>query len=196
MPTSDVIRPWGCVVGRFQPFHNDHLSLVKTVYSARGRVIVAVTNADPTWGVPVSEAPHRHQDDANPLTYWQRMELIRAALRGIVPTGSYRIVPFPIHDPTRWGHYLPAQTHCWVRSRGEWEERKLRDLATRFEVQATPVTNPTPVSGTAVRAALVTGNPAWEADVPGPVARLLKRWMIDGTLDLHAGRADDSQPTP
>ncbi len=165
----------GCVVGRFQPFHRDHLSLVERVVEERGRVIVAVTNADATWRVPMQDAPHRHVPDANPFTYWQRAEMIRAATAPTIAPGNIYITPFPIHDPANWDSYLPRTVECWVRDRGSWEEAKVKLLATRYAVRSIPAVD-VEVSGTDIRRRLLAGDQSWQQDVPAAVALLVRAW--------------------
>jgi cytidyltransferase-like protein len=188
-----MLRPasfarWGCVIGRFQPFHLDHLSLVEEAYRFHGRVVVAVTNADPTWQVEVPEAPHRHLDSANPFTFWQRCELIRVALADVVSTESLRIVAFPIHDVSLWPLYLPndpCEVTCWVRDRGVWEERKVEELRRRYEVTTLPPVVDE-VSGTRIRELLAANDPKWRTMVPAPVADLIHQWMLEGSFGPSA----------
>lgn len=173
--------PWACVIGRFQPFHRDHLSLTEAVVASGRRLIVAITNAEPSWRVPIDEAPHRHTDAANPFTFWQRAELVRAALQPLGLMDGMRITPFPIHEPRLWSCYLPEGTECWVRARGPWESRKMRELATQFPVRSVPAV-PCEVSGTSIRDRMRAGDRSWTLDVPPGVAALIETWMADGSL--------------
>ena len=190
MREIDESTPWGCVVGRFQPFHNDHLSLVEEAFAHHGRVIVAVTNADPSWRFPVSEAPHRHLSAANPFTYPQRCELIRAALAGI-PVDRLRITPFPLHDPNRWEQHLASSAVCWVRDRGPWETRKIADLSSRYRVHVPPsnlsspssLSNLSTISGSKIRDLMRNRDSSWRSMVPSSVAHLIDGWLCDGGLD-------------
>lgn len=170
---------WPCVVGRFQPFHRDHLSLVVQAAAEYGRVIVAVTNAEVSWRAPVAEAPHRHLDDANPFTYWQRADMILAATCGLIAADRLRVTPFPIHDASVWDAYLPPSTECWVRGRGPWEDEKIRLLATRYPVRVLDAV-PNEVNGSGVRGRLAAGDECWRDDVPPPVAGLIDRWRSAG----------------
>ena len=181
MVFDDSPAPWACVIGRFQPFHRDHLSLTEAVVASGCRLIVAITNAEPSWRVPFVEAPHRHTDAANPFTYWQRAELVRAALQPLGVFEDVRITPFPIHEPGLWSSYLPEGAECWVRARGPWESRKLRDLATRFPVRSVPAVSGE-VSGTSIRRRMGAGDRSWTLDVPPEVAALIETWMADGSL--------------
>ena len=169
---------WGCVVGRFQPFHRDHLSLIEQAAAARGRVVVAVTAAEASWRVPVPEAPHRHLAEANVFTYWQRAEMVLAGMSGIVALDRIRVTPFPIHDPSCWDAYLPREIECWVRDRGPWEQEKMRLLQTRYAVRSVDaVANE--VSGTDIRRRLAMGDESWQHDVPASVARLIRAWRLE-----------------
>jgi nicotinamide-nucleotide adenylyltransferase len=179
---------WGCVTGRFQPFHLDHLQLVNEVVAEHGRVIVAITNAEPSWRVPVADAPHRHLDGANPFTYWQRAEMIHAALLPMIDPRCFRVVPFPLHNPEQWDHYVPLDVDCWVRDRGPWEASKHRVLSERYAVRLAPRRD-SEVSGTEIRRLLTQGDPAWEAMVPEGVVSLIKQWQLEGTLSLTAKSA-------
>ncbi len=181
MPSPAPRDRWGCVIGRFQPFHRDHFTLVNAAFQTHGHVVVGVTNADPTWQVEVREAPHRHLDRSNPFTFWQRCELIRAALGGVVSTESLRIVPFPIHDHALWRHYLPHDVECWVRDRGVWEVRKAEELRRHYPVRTLPAVADE-VSGTRIRELLAADDPAFRAMVPTAVADLIDRWVLDGSF--------------
>ncbi len=183
MGLSDVDESWGCVIGRFQPFHLDHLSLATEVIGSGRRLIVAITNAEPSWRVRVDEAPHRHTDAANPFSYAQRVEMVRAALSPFLVPDAFQVLPFPIHDPSMWSSYLPPTTECWVRDRGPWESRKMRELAVQYPVRSVPRLNDER-SGTEVRRKIRAGDSSWTHDVPPPVAALITTWLSDGRLVL------------
>jgi cytidyltransferase-like protein len=176
MPGDERLDPWPCVVGRFQPFHRDHLSLVQQAAAEGGRVIVAVTNVEAAWRVAVPAAAHRHLDEANPFTYWQRVEMVLAATHGLVAPEQIRITPFPIHDPSEWDAYLPAATECWVRDRGPWEQHKIRLLASRYAVRV-PDSVTEEVTGSDIRRRLAAGDETWRDAVPSTVAELIERWQ-------------------
>jgi cytidyltransferase-like protein len=184
MTPPDVDESWGCVIGRFQPFHLDHLSLAREVMNAGQRLIIAITNVEPSWRVPVDEAPHRHMDSANPFTYAQRVEMVRAALLPLASPDAFRVTPFPIHDPSAWSSILAPGTQCWVRDRGPWESRKMRELAVHYPVQSVPALS-VERSGTEIRRRMRAGNSSWADDVPPTVAALIGEWLSDGRLILR-----------
>jgi nicotinamide mononucleotide adenylyltransferase len=181
MHTKASQTPWGCVIGRFQPFHNDHYSLVNEAYHHHGRVVVAVTNADPTWQTSVPEAPHRHLDAANPFTFWQRHDLIAASLADTIAPQALRIVPFPMHNAALWRFYIPDDSECWVRERGPWERRKIDELSRSYRMHALPAVA-SDVSGSQIREMLSDDNPAWRSFVPQPAVTLIEQWQRDGSF--------------
>jgi nicotinamide-nucleotide adenylyltransferase len=195
MEPSDRSVSLGCVVGRFQPFHRDHLTLVEQALAEHGHVVVAVTNADPSWRVPVEEAPHRHTANANPFSYEQRVEMILAATVLIAPPDSITVVPFPIQDKTRWLEILPAETHCWVRQRGPWEQRKIAELSRVFHVRSVPAV-PSEVSGSVIRRLLATGDESWRDLVVPRVADLITQWRDKGMVSFTSETPSDLASAP
>ena len=69
----------GCVTGRFQPVHCQHMELFEMARHQCGHLIVAVTNPDPGARHPEPTSTHRHTAAANPFTYYERVRLSTAA---------------------------------------------------------------------------------------------------------------------
>ena len=182
----------GAVIGRFQPVHNDHLALIQLVAERHEHVVVAITNADPSWRVALPQGGHRHEAAANPFTYWERAALIRVACDD-ASLGPDRVTigPFPIHNRDLWHHYLAPTTRCYVRVFSEWEREKARRLETQF-----PVTTLTPdrkdVSGTIVRDRLSDGN-GWQSLVPPATIDLLRAFLATRSLS-HRGAEPVDEP--
>ena len=76
-----IAESLACVTGRFQPVHADHVRLFRLALEAAGRLVVAVTNPDPGTYRAEPDSSHRHLPEANPFTYFERLELLTAALR-------------------------------------------------------------------------------------------------------------------
>lgn len=162
----------GMVHGRFQPFHLGHLEYVRMAAERCEQLIVGITNPDPTH-VRVEDAdPDRSAPEANPFPYHLRYRMVRAALHdaGIEPAA---VVPFPIHEPSLWPHYVPHDTVHLLRLFSEWGQEKRRRLrAAGFQVEVLPSGPGKTVSGAQVRQLLTTGG-AWEDLVPSRVVRVL-----------------------
>lgn len=168
---------YGMVHGRFQPFHNDHLDYVLKAFSRCQHLIIGITNADP-WEIQQEQtSEHRHLNESNPFTFFQRMSMIRAALidEGI-ESDRFSFVPFPIHFPERWPHYLPdpQKVTLYIRVYSDWEQTKVdrfRDHGWTVEV-LDPGT-PKGIAATEVRERLASGG-AWEELVPKAVAQIIR----------------------
>ena len=78
------------LVGRFQPFHNDHLALLQRALEVAARVVVVIGSA------------HQARTPKNPFTWRERAEMLRLAL----PEAERARVAFlPVrdyYDPQRW----------------------------------------------------------------------------------------------
>jgi nicotinamide-nucleotide adenylyltransferase len=169
---------------RGQPFHNDHLAYVLAGLSLAEHLIVGITNPDPTAVREEPTSPHRHLEEANPYTYFQRMRMIELSLgvRGI-PRRAVSITPFDPTDQAHWPHYLPPANTVtqYVRLFSTWEDRKA-DLfrSYGFAVHVLDRRGPKEMSATQVRE-LIRSNGDWRSMVPAGTAAALE--MIEqGTL--------------
>lgn len=158
---------WGCVHGRFQPFHRGHLEYALAARERCKRLLVGVTNPDPTRVVPEESNAHRHEAGANPFTYFERALMVRDSLLGEgLKAREFAIVPFPIQEPGSCRHYVPEGAVHFVRVYSGWEEEKVRRLrAHGFTVEILDSGKEKAVSGTEVRSRLRSGLP-WEHLVP------------------------------
>jgi nicotinamide-nucleotide adenylyltransferase len=171
---SGTAPSWGCVHGRFQPFHNGHLEYVLRAGQLCERLIVGITAPDPTAVRKETANARRHEPASNPFTYFERLLMIRDALlaKGLDPRG-FALVPFPIHDPGLIRHYVPEGTVHFVRVYSRWEEEKVRRL--RDGGAIVEILDPgeeKKISGAGVRRRLREGLP-WENLVPHSTAEVV-----------------------
>jgi cytidyltransferase-like protein len=68
---------WGCVHGRFQPFHSGHLEYALLAKKRCRRLLIGVTNPDLTWFMPEAANANRHTAESNPFTYFERALMLR-----------------------------------------------------------------------------------------------------------------------
>ncbi len=154
-----------CVTGRFQPVHGDHLRLFQLALGSCDRLVIGVTNPDPGTLRAETGSDHRHLGAANPFTFYERLELLTAAL-GPALAGRVLIVPFDLGRPAHWPSYVPLHAVQYVGVYGPWEREKARRLATGgYEVVEVPGDERTRRTSTAIRAALRAGT-GWQALVP------------------------------
>ena len=169
---------WGCVHGRFQPFHNGHLEYVLRARQRCARLIIGITAADPAAVRKENASPHRHEPASNPFTYFERLQMIQDTLlaEGLNPS-AFAIVPFPIQDPGLIGHYVPKGTTQFVRVYSSWEEEKARRLRDEgFPAVVLDSGEEKKVSGSEVRRLMREGLP-WEHLVPRSAAEVV-RWLL------------------
>ena len=114
-----------CVTGRFQPVHEDHLRLFRMGLRDHGALIVGITNPDPSGRRAEPTSAHRHREDANPFTYWERATLVRAAVEH---DPRVLVVPFDLGRPELWECFAPLEAVQYVGRGGEWEAEKARRL--------------------------------------------------------------------
>ncbi|MDP8972736.1 MAG: adenylyltransferase/cytidyltransferase family protein [Actinomycetota bacterium] len=169
---------WGCVHGRFQPFHDGHLEYVLRARQRCERLIIGITAADPAGVRKENASPHRHEPASNPFTYFERLQMIQDTLlaEDLNPS-TFAIVPFPIQDPGLIGHYVPKGTTQFVRVYSSWEEEKARRLRDEgFPVVVLDSGEEKKVSGSEVRRLMREGLP-WEHLVPRSAAEVV-RWLL------------------
>jgi nicotinamide-nucleotide adenylyltransferase len=167
---------FGMIHGRFQPFHLGHLEYMKAALQRCDTLIVAITNPDPSAIREEQLARHRHTDEANPYTFFQRLMMIRETLLDEgVDLRQVMIVPFPINFPERWHHYLPPRVLQFIRIFSPWEQQKadrFRELG--FQVEVLHPGSAKRIEGTEARRLIRQGG-AWRALVPPGVARVIER---------------------
>lgn len=175
---------WGCVHGRFQPFHRGHLEYALLAKERARRLLVGVTNPDPTWAAPEETNAHRHRVESNPFTYFERALMVGDSLLGEgLEAWEFSIVPFPIQNPSLCRHYVPGGAVHFVRVYSGWEEEKVRRLrAQGFAVEVLDRGKEKAVSGLEVRHLISSGLP-WEHLVPAATARIIR-----GTLASESRR--------
>jgi nicotinamide-nucleotide adenylyltransferase len=186
---SDVHREmpsWGCVHGRFQPFHAGHLEYVLRARQRCEQLIIGITAADSAAVRKEDASPHRHEPASNPFTYFERLQMIQDTLlaEDLSPR-NFAIVPFPIHDPGLISHYVPEGTTHFIRVYSRWEEEKTRRLRDEdFPVETLVPGEEKKISGTEVRRLMREGLP-WEHLVPRGAAEIVRRLLAEDPSRLR-----------
>lgn len=191
---------WGCVHGRFQPFHGEHLEYALRAKERCRRLIVGITNPDPTWTRREKLSDHRHTAGSNPFTYAERALMVEGSLldAGLEARG-FVVVPFPIQSPELCRYYVPEEAVHFVRVYSAWEEEKVRRLGAQgFAVEVLDADRDKGISGSEVRRRIRAGLP-WEHLVPAASARVIREVLAGAPLRLTperaAGSASPGEPT-
>ena len=174
-------EPVGVAAGRFQVLHNDHLRYLLAARQLCAHLIVGITNPDPHVAREDAADLHRTDPQANPLTYFERYQLVRAALPAAgVPEREFSVVPLPISFPELYRYYVPLDALFVVSIYDDWGRRKLdffqsQGLRTHILWDVCPEEKG--ISGAQVRALMRSGGD-WRSLVPPAVADLLSQWRI------------------
>ena len=185
MQTNKFEYNVGVIHGRFQVLHNDHMQYLLAGKSLCKHLVVGVTNPDPTLVKEEQTDRHRSSDLANPLTYFERYRLLRAALAEAgVDLTDFSIVPMPISMPELYRHYVPLDAVFFLSIYDEWGRRKkgyFESLGLKVHVLWEVSADKKGISGSDVRLRMVRGQ-SWEDAVPNSVAVLLREWDIPERL--------------
>lgn len=153
------------VIGRFQPFHNGHMEVIKKCASESDMLIVGIGSAQ-----------YSHEPD-NPFTAGERYLMIDESLRaeGI---DNYCIVP--IEDLNRysvWVSHVASMSPPFSRvySNNHFTRRLFAEAG--YELRDSPLYNRVVYSGTEVRKRMISGGD-WRSLVPKAAAEIID--MVDG----------------
>jgi nicotinamide-nucleotide adenylyltransferase len=180
----------GVIHGRFQVLHNDHLKYLLAGKERCRHLVVGITNAEPDMIQPEAADPERSKPEANPLSYYERYQLVRCALvEAGVSLADFSIVPFPISQPERYRHYVPLDAVFFLSIYDDWGRRKkqrFESLGLKICVLREVTRAEKGQSATQVRQCMINGTP-WRHLVPASVAALLETWRIAQRLSELAG---------
>ncbi|PLX83214.1 MAG: nicotinate-nucleotide adenylyltransferase [Desulfuromonas sp.] len=177
--------PTGVIHGRFQVLHNDHLRYLLAGKAICDHLVVGITNPDPTHTRKEEADPKRSSALANPLTYFERLLLVRRTLEeaGVGPA-EFSVVPLPINLPELYRYYTPADAVFFLSIYDDWGRKKLeyfRSLGLETHVLWEVRPEEKGISAAEVRSRMAAGEP-WEHLVPPGVAALVKAWDLPTRL--------------
>ncbi|MGF1578196.1 MAG: nicotinate-nucleotide adenylyltransferase [Gemmataceae bacterium] len=191
----------GVIHGRFQVLHNDHLKYLLAGKEQCRHLVVGITNAETDMIQQEAADPERGTRLANPLTYFERYQLVRyALLEAGVDHQELTIVPFPISHPERYCHYVPLGAVFFLTIYDDWGRRKqeyFESLGLRTCILREVQPEEKGISATDVRQHMLQGTP-WQHLVPKSVAKLLEGWNViqrlqDIRSELGTTPPDDHQ---
>lgn len=180
----------GVVHGRFQVLHNDHLKYILEAKSRCRHLIVGITNPDPLLTRDDAADLHRSEPHANPLTYFERYQVVRETLCEAGQShADFSIVPLPINLPALYGYYVPLDAVFYITIYDQWGKRKLEQfesLGLTAEVLWVKPISEKGLSASDIRERMVRGA-AWEEYLPPASAALMKKWRIPDRLKTLMG---------
>jgi nicotinamide-nucleotide adenylyltransferase len=152
--------------------------------------VVGITNPDPSQTARDDTDPERSDPRANPLSYFERLLLVKCALVDAgLREADFSITPMPINFPEHYPAYVPMQAVFFLTIYDQWGRRKQEHfhslgLKTKVLWERTPETKG--ISGSYIRQAMTAGE-AWEHLVPESTAVLCKAWGLPERLRAEGG---------
>jgi nicotinamide-nucleotide adenylyltransferase len=186
----------GVIHGRFQMLHNDHLKYLLAGKARCRHLVVGITNPELSMTQAEDVDSKRSTPLANPLTYYERYQLVRSVLvEAGIALLDFSIVPLPISEPSRYHNYVPMDAVFFLSIYDDWGRRK-RDYFKSIGLKTFVLREVTPeekgISATDIRASILSGEP-WRHLVPKPVATLVEEWNVAQRLREIQSRRDNDE---
>lgn len=179
----------GVIHGRFQILHHDHLKYLLAGKARCQHLIVGIANPDPSLTRAESADPKRASAAANPLTYYERMRMVRSALvESGIPLTDFAIVPFPINFPKLLHNYVPLDATFFLTIYDDWGQKKLahfQELGLRTEILWQRPASQKGLTATEIRRRILNNEP-WQELVPPAVTAILAEINIKKRLQSLA----------
>jgi len=153
------------VIGRFQPFHNGHLEVVRKISEISDNLTIGIGSAQ-----------YSHTVN-NPFTAGERYRMISNSLKDSGITNAYIV---PIEDLNRysvWVSHVVSMSPPFsvIYSNNTLTRRLFKEAG--YEIRDSPLYNRSEYSGTEVRKRMLSGDD-WRPLVPRAVADIIDD--IDG----------------
>lgn len=173
----------GVIHGRFQVFHLKHMEYLLAAKMRCKKLFIGITHPDIVLFASTADLDiHGTVKRDNPLTYFERFEMIQEALADFgVTREEYEIIPFPISQPELISQYAPKDAVFYMSICSEWDEERCRileGLGLKTEVLWRRTPEEKELSGTMIRNLIVEGK-EWQQYVPKTVSAYIEKNGID-----------------
>jgi cytidyltransferase-like protein len=175
----------GSAHGRFQPVHNGHVEYLLAAKKRCDFLYVGLTQIVRSRLQDVSPvAHHRAEVSNNPLTFFERQELIRDVLReNGIGSNEFDILPFPIEDEVVLPEFLPVDVPVFTTVYDDWNREKVVRLRTAgYMVDVLWERATKEYIGSEVRTLIAAGDNRYRAMVPDATIRLVDRLKLGERL--------------
>ena len=152
-------------IGRFQPFHLGHLSVIKNALKKEDRLIIVIGSAE------------ENHEPANPFTASERFQMIDETLRAEkIPAKNYSVIPVRnVENFMLWtahvDQYIPPVYKVYT---GSQIVKELYEDYGKYQIEDIKLLGN--FTGTKVREKMLKGDKSWEKMVHPKVAELIKKW--------------------
>lgn len=156
------------VCGRFQPPHNDHVEYILRAKEKCKFLWIGIVKPNIRVTLLCREAHHRSLALSNPLTFFERIEIINNILlsKGI-SRYEFSCTPFPLDEPDILPDFMPTNIPCLTTICEDWNRSKIDTLKNcGYTVEVLFERKKKNIEGSRIRDAILRGSLAWESDVP------------------------------
>lgn len=178
----------GVIHGRFQMLHKGHMEYLLAGKERCRYLIIGICNPDVSLAAYSSASPKRSTEKANPLSYYERFQMIRGSmLEAGVPLEEFDIVPFPINYPELIFNYVPRDAKYYMTIYDQWgyeKKKSLEKLGCDIEIMWIRSDADRFTSGTEVRSFIHAGK-EWRQLVPDFVYKYMVSNKIDQRIRKH-----------
>lgn len=182
----DKIYPEASVHGRFQPPHNGHLEYILTAKRRCEFLWIGLARHNIRDLLPCTTAPHRADRMANPLTYFERVQIMTGMMRDAhVPRSEFACTPFPIDEPDILPDFMSKSIPCFTTIVGPWNREKiarLEQLGYKVVVLFEYTEEKRPFEGRVIRNIILSGESDWEKMVPAATIRAVHHLNLSARL--------------
>ena len=180
----------GIIFGRFQMLHLGHLEYLLEAKKLCSHLVIGISNPDPGVIRYDDACPHRSGDAANPLTFFERMQMIEGSmLEAGVERSEFTIVPMPINYPERIPYYVPKDGEFLLTIYDDWgweRKRIIEELGYRTQVLWIRDDSTRVSSGTEIREMMAMGED-WSHLAPPFVYRYAKEMGLAERMQVAGG---------
>jgi nicotinamide mononucleotide adenylyltransferase len=158
----------GSAHGRFQPLHNEHLRYLLAAKKLCKFLWIGITQYD-VYSLSFSpKDPHRQEYKNNPLTYFERLQMIKNAfLQNSVKNDEFAFIPFPIENPDSLPGFLPPSIPIFTTINDKWNEDKINILESKgYKVIILWEDRTKKINGITIRNLIRLGDESWKQMVP------------------------------
>ncbi len=176
------LLPQGCVHGRFQPPHLDHLKYIQAALAEVEHLIIGIAQPDAPYLDECEDDPHRAQKADNPLTYVERYVALERMLTGVgISRDKFSFSRFPIDRPSELVNIIPLSVVCFTTIRDDWNRKKIEILKQHgYTVKILWESAEPGISGTEIRQQIRSSDTKWEDNVhPAVVGYLNSEHLVD-----------------
>ncbi len=151
------------LIGRFQPFHNGHLSAIKHLLKKSGEVVLVVGSSED------------FMSPENPFTAGERLEMLRSAFS---KSDLSRLIIVPVrdvNDNSIWVDHILSQIPSIDEVYSNNQLVKMLFSRHGIVVHSTPLKDRNNLEGTNVRILMAKADRSWKKLVPQKVAKFLEQ---------------------